>query len=80
MLRGASAADAAHVPGAALEHTAIFAVMLWLLSNQGEAEDEAALASATDLTVALATEADAAYRDRDVKRLETLYAEFAPHV
>lgn len=80
VLRSASAADAADVPGNALEHTAIFAVMLWLQSNQGEAEDEAALVSATDLTVALATEADAAFRDRDAKRLEALYAEFAPHV
>lgn len=80
VLRGASAEDAAHVPGNSLENTSIFAVMLWLQSNRNEAEDEAALFSATDLAVALASEADAAFRARDGKRLEALYAEFASHV
>lgn len=80
VLRGTSAEDAAHVPGHSLDHTAIFAVMLWLQSSRSEDEDEAALSSATDLAVALASEADAAFRAQDSKRLETLYAEFAPHV
>ncbi len=80
VLRGASAEDAAHVRGHSLEPTAIFAVMLWLQSNRSEAEDEAALASATDLAVALASEAAASFRACDSKRLEALYAEFASHV
>lgn len=80
VMRGTSAEDASHVPGNSLEHTAIFAVMLWLQSNRSEAEDEAALSSATDLAVAVAAEADAAFRARDPARLAALYAEFAPHV
>ena len=54
VMRGSSAEDAAHVPGNSLEYTAIFAVLLWLQSNRSEAEDEAALSSASDLAVALA--------------------------
>ncbi len=80
VLRGASAADAAHVPGHSLEHVAIFAVMLWLQSNRSAAGNEDALDAATDLAVALAAEADAAFRDKDATRLATLYAEFASHV
>ena len=80
VLRGASAADAARVPGHSLDHIAIFAVMLWLQSNRSEAEDEKALQAATDLAVALAAEADAAFRAKDYPRLARLYAEFAPHV
>lgn len=80
VLRGASAADAAHVPGHSLEHVAIFAVMLWLQSSRSEAENKDALDAATDLAVALAAEADAAFRDKDAARLATLYTEFASHV
>ena len=80
VLRGATAEDAARVPGSALEYVSLFAVMLWLQSDRSEAEDEAALDAATDLAVALASEAGAAFRARDGKRLESLYAEFAGHV
>jgi hypothetical protein len=80
VMRGASAQDAAHVPGNSLEHTAIFAVMLWMQSNRTEADDEAALGSATGLAVAVATEADAAFVAQDSSRLAALYAEFAAHV
>ncbi len=80
VLRGVSAADRALVAGHSLDHIAIFAVMLWLQSNRSEAEDEKALEAATDLAVALAAEADAAFRDKDTTRLATLYAEFASHV
>ena len=80
VLRGASAEDAARVPGHSLDHTAIFAVMLWLQSKRSEDEDETALLSATDLAVALAAEADAAFRTEDRARLTALYAEFASHV
>ena len=80
VLRGLSAADAARVTGQSLDHIAIFAVMLWLQSNRSEAEDEKALEAATDLAVALAAEADAAFRDGDAARLAALYAEFASHV
>ncbi len=80
VLRGTSAQDAAHVPGRAIEHVAIFAVMLWLQSNRSEADDDAALSSATDLALAVATEADAAILVRDIAKLSALYAEFAAHV
>jgi hypothetical protein len=80
VMRGTSAQDAAHVPGNSLEHTAIFAVMLWMQSNRSEADDEAALGSATGLAVAVATEADAAFVAQDSSRLAALYAEFAAHV
>lgn len=80
VLRGVSAADAARVPGHSLDHIAIFAVMLWLQSSRSEVEDEKALEAATDLAVALAAEADAAFCERDHPRLASLYAEFAPHV
>ena len=80
ILRGLSAADAALVTGQSLDHIAIFAVMLWLQSNRSEAEDEKALEAATDLAVALAAEADAAFRGTDTMGLATLYAEFASHV
>lgn len=80
VMRGTSAEDAAHVPGHSLEHTAIFAVMLWLQSSRNESEDEAALASASDLALAVASEADAAFRARDRAKLAALYAEFAAHV
>lgn len=80
VMRGTSAQDAAHVPGRAIEHVAIFAVMLWLQSSRSEAEDEAALASATDLALVVATEADAAFCARDGAKLSALYAEFAAHV
>lgn len=80
VLRGASAADAALVPGHSLDHVAIFSVMLWLQSSRSEVEDEKALEAATDLAVALADEADAAFLNKDHKQLATLYAEFASHV
>lgn len=80
VMRGTSAQDAAHVPGNSLEHTAILAVMLWMQSNRSEADDEAALGSATGLAVAVATEADAAFVAQDSSRLAALYAEFAAHV
>ena len=80
VLRGVSAADAALVPGHSLDHIAIFAVMLWLQSDRSEVEHEKALEAATDLAVALAAEADAAFRDKDYTQLATLYAEFASHV
>jgi hypothetical protein len=80
VMRGTSAQDAAHVPGRAIEHVAIFAVMLWLQSNRSEAEDVVALASATDLALVVATEADAAFCGRDNAKLSALYAEFSAHV
>ena len=80
VLRGLSAADAARVAGQSLDHIAIFAVMLWLQSDRSEAEDDKALEAATDLAVALAVEADAAFTARDNTALATLYDEFASHV
>jgi hypothetical protein len=59
---------------------ALLGRLLWLQSNRTEAEDEAALASATDLALVLANETDAAFCTRDSTKLSALYAEFAAHV
>ena len=80
VLRGATAEEAARVPGAALGPVALFAVMLWLQSERSEDENEAALLAATDLAVALAADVAKACADRDAAKLEALYAEFASRV
>ncbi len=80
VLRGASAGDADRLPGVALDHVAIFAVMLWLMSDRSDADDHATLDAATDLATALASEAGAAFQARDAGQLEALYAEFQSHV
>lgn len=80
VLRGASAEEAARVPQGPLEPVAVFAVMLWLLSERPEAEDEAALDAATDLALAVAPDVAAAVAAGDAARLQRLFAEFAAHV
>ena len=72
--------ETARVAQAAIEPVALFAVMLWLQSQRPEAEDEAALDAATDLSVALADTIAAACLARDQAALAALYAEFASHV
>lgn len=80
VIRDATAAEAARVPGAALEPVAIFALMLWLQADRPEEEGEAALDAAADLAVALAGDVAAAAAAKDAARLSALYAEFAAHV
>jgi len=80
VVRDASAVDVARVPGAALAPVAVFAVLLWLQSERPEDEDEAALASAADLSVALCREVVAACRAGDVIALAALYAKWSAHV
>jgi hypothetical protein len=80
VIRGATAIEAARVPGAALEPVALFAMMLWLQADRPDAEGEAALSAATDLAVALAADVGRACAEADAARLSALYAEFAPHV
>ncbi len=80
VVRGATAQEAARVPGSALEPLAIFAVLLWLQSTRSDAENEEALHAATDLAVALAPEVARACADRDTRRIAALYARYAAHV
>ncbi len=80
VIRGATAVEAARVPGAALEPVALFAMMLWLQADRPDAEGEAALDAATDLAVALAADVGRACAEADAMRLAALYSEFAPHV
>ncbi len=80
VMRGATAHEAARVPGSALESVAIFAVLLWLQSTRSDDENEDALDAATDLAVALAAEVDKALAARDLARIEALYSRYVSHV
>ena len=80
VIRDPSAEAAERVPGAALPQVALFAVMLWLQSSRAETENEAALAAATDLAVALAPEVARVCNAQDLDRLDALYAKYAAHV
>jgi len=80
VVRGTTAADAARLPGGALDAVAVFAVLLWLQSTRSEDENEAALDAATDLAMALAADITAACAARDAVRIDALYARYAPHV
>ncbi len=79
-IRGATAEEASHVPGGALAPVAVFAAMLWMQSDRSEDENEAALAAAADLAVALAGDVGRAASARDAGLLAALFAEFAAHV
>lgn len=79
VLKGTSD-ETACVPASFVEPVALFAVMLWLQSKRPEAEDEAALDAATDLSVALAADVCKACSARNHADLAALYTEFASHV
>lgn len=80
VIRGATAKEAALVPGAALEASSIFAVMLWLQSARSEDENEATLLAATDMAVALAPEIAKAVSEKNVDMIAALYQKYVPHV
>lgn len=80
VLRDIGAAEAARVPADRLEPLTVFIVLLWLQSERPEDEDEAALDSAVDLTLVLASDVVDALSARDSARLAALFAEFASHV
>jgi hypothetical protein len=80
VIKGATAAEAAQVPGAALEQVAVFSVMLWLQTDRPDGEDAAALQAASDLSVALAPEIAAACTGHNATKLAALFGEFAPRV
>lgn len=80
VMRGTTAKQAASVPGSALEPVALFAVMLWIQSDRSEAENEAVLNAATDMSIALASEIAGAFGTRDLDKIEALYARCVPHV
>lgn len=79
-LRGVPGDSAPRVAADALAPVAIFAVMLWLLSDRPEGEDAAAIEASADLAVALADDVIGAVAGGDADRLAALYAEFAAHV
>ena len=79
VIRGATADEAARVPGSALAPVAVFAVMLWLQSDR-TGEDDAALDAATDIAVTLAAKVASATVARDEAALSALYAKYAAHV
>lgn len=80
VIRGATAEEAARVPGAALEPVAIFAVLLWLQAARTDAENEAVLDAATDLAIAKAPEIAAIMAARDHTGIGKLFARLVPHV
>lgn len=80
VIRGATAQEAARVPGAALEPVAIFAVLLWLQAARSDAENEAVLDAATDLAMVKAAEIAAIMAARDHTGIAKLFARLVPHV
>ena len=80
VIRGVTATDAAHVPGAGLDQVAIFAVMLWLQTDRPEGEDSAALEAATDMSIALSGDIARACESDAPAALSALFKEFAPRV
>jgi hypothetical protein len=80
VIRGVTAADAAYVPGGALDQVAIFAVMLWLQTDRPDGEDGAALEAAADMALALSAEIARACGSETPLPLSTLFKEFAPRV
>lgn len=59
---------------------AVFAALLWMMSERAEEDADEALEASTDLSVALAPEIAAAVAARDRDRLASLFEQFAPHV
>lgn len=59
---------------------AIFSVLLWLQSQRQEDDQEAALLSAVDLSLALAPQIDAACRARNVEGIDLLYSKYVANV
>ena len=80
VLRGATLHATTPLPESQLEGLAIFAVMLCLLADRSEGEEDQALASATDLALALGPEVAAAFDAPDPVALSELYAKYARHV
>ena len=80
VVRGATAQDAARVPGSALEPVAIFSVLLWLQSSRSDDENAVALDAATDLSVAIAPDVARACTAGDVAQIAGLYARYVAHV
>ena len=80
VIRGVTAADAAHVPLGALDQVAIFAVMLWLQTDRPAGEDTAALEAAADMALALSADIARASGSETPVALSTLFKEFAPRV
>lgn len=79
-VRGISADAGLRVGPEALVPIAVFAVMLWLLSDRPEGEDSAALEASVELSIGIAAEVLRSVGAAGPEALEALYAEFAPHV
>mgnify|MGYP000211563005 CR=1 FL=1 len=71
---GRLAADAAVVP------VAVFSVLLWLQSPRSEEDQEAALVSAVDLSLLMASQIEQGCRMRDIEAIAALYGKYAANV
>ncbi len=79
-VRGIPADAALRVGPDALVSVAVFAVMLWLLSDRPEGEDSEALEASVDLAIGISGEITRAVAATGPAALAALYAEFAAHV
>lgn len=68
------------VPVQDMEALAIFAVLLWLQSSRSEAENEAALDSAADITRARSAEISAAVQSNSKDAVAALFRKYVSHV
>jgi hypothetical protein len=80
VLRGSTARQDVRVPAAWLDAVAVFAVLLWMQSERSDAENLAALAAATDLSIAVAAEVARACEDKTADQIAALYEKYVPHV
>lgn len=80
VVRGLSPELEADLGKDAAAPVAVFAALLWILSDRPEEDAEEALDASVDLSVALAPEIAAAAAARDRDRLTALFEQFASHV
>jgi hypothetical protein len=80
VIRGTQADKQGAAPVQDVEALAIFAVLLWLQSSRSEAENEAALDSAADITRAKSTEIAAAIQANSKDAVAALFGKYVSHV
>ena len=80
VLRGEVTDSLTVLSRAELRAVAVFAAVLWLLSERPEAEDRAAMVAAQDLSLGLKGEIASAYAAGDAHALQALYESFASNV
>lgn len=80
VVRGLSPEIEADLGKEAAAPVAVFAAILWMMSDWAEEDSEEALEASADLSLALAPEISAAASARDRNRLARLFEQFASHV